>query len=250
MAYAAGGTIYEFDKTTGEFHLAAGHNMSEEHIARVRAQPIRLGDPGVGQCGERREAVQIADIDSAEPSPVVDILRRTGVRSVLSVPLLHQGELIGALAVRRNRPGAFSPESISLLEAFAAQSATAVHNSRLFKEVEDKGRQLASANQHKSQFVANMSHELRTPLAAILGYAELLNEGIYGALPAKSTPIVARIQSNGTHLLGLINTVLDLSKIEAGQLTLSLSEYGLDDMVETVRKATESPAEAKALAIT
>ena len=249
MAYAAGGTIYEFDKTTGEFHLAAGHNMSEEHIARVRAQPIRLGDPGVGQCGERREAVQIADIDSAEPSPVVDILRRTGVRSVLSVPLLHQGEVIGALAVRRTRPGAFAPEIISLLEAFAAQSAIAVHNARLFKEVEDKGRQLARANQHKSQFVANMSHELRTPLAAILGYAELLTEGIYGALPAKSTPIVARIQSNGTHLLGLINTVLDLSKIEAGQFTLSLSEYGLDNMVETVRTATESLAEAKKLAI-
>src|SRR5262245_25955807 len=94
-----------------------------------------------------------------------------------------------------------------------------------------------------------MSHELRTPLAAILGYAELLTEGIYGALPAKSTPIVARIHSNGTHLLGLINTVLDLSKIEAGQFTLSLSEYGLDNMVETVRAATESLAEAKKLAI-
>ena len=249
MAYASGGTIYEFEKATGEFNLTAGHNMSEEHIARVRAQPIRLGDPGVGQSGERREAVQIADIDAAEPSPMLDILRRTGVRAVLSVPLLHQGELIGALAVRRNRPGAFSPEIIRLLESFAAQSAIAVHNARLFKEVEDKGRQLALANQHKSQFVANMSHELRTPLAAILGYAELLKEGIYGGLPEKSTPIVARIQSNGTHLLGLINTVLDLSKIEAGQFTLNLSEYALDSMVETVRVATKSLAETKRLAL-
>jgi signal transduction histidine kinase len=94
-----------------------------------------------------------------------------------------------------------------------------------------------------------MSHELRTPLAAMLGYAELLKEGIYGALPEKSTPIVTRIQSNGKHLLGLINTVLDISKIEAGQFKLNLVEYALDDLVETVRIATESLAEGKKLAL-
>ena len=202
MAYAGGGTIYVFDKTTGEFHLAAGHNMSEEHIAAVRAQPMRLGSAVVGECAERREAVQIADLEAAPRSPMLDILRRAGVRAVLAVPLLHQSEVIGALVVRRNHPGAFSAEIIRLLEAFAAQSAVAVHNARLFKEVEETGRALALASQHKSQFVANMSHELRTPLAAILGYAELLKEGIYGGLPDKSTPIVGRIQSNGTHLLG------------------------------------------------
>jgi GAF domain-containing protein len=248
MSYASGGTIYVFDKATGEFRLEAGHNMSEEHMARVRAQPIRLGDVVVGECAERREAVQIADLRTAPPSPMLDILLRAGVRAVLAVPLMHQGEVIGALVVRRNHPGAFSPEIIRLLEAFAAQSAVAVHNARLFEEVEQKGRQLAVASQHKSQFVANMSHELRTPLAAILGYAELMQEGIYGVLPDQSTPIVGRIRSNGTHLLGLINTVLDLSKIEAGQFSLSMSEYALDSMVENVRVATESLAQGKSLA--
>ena len=249
MSYASGGTIYVFDKASGEFHLAAGHNMTEEHIAMVRAQPMRLGSAVVGECAERREAVQIADLETAPPSPTLDLLLRTGVRAVLAVPLLHQDEVVGALVVRRNHPGAFSAEIIRLLEAFAAQSAIAVHNARLFKEVEDKGRQLAVASQHKSQFVANMSHELRTPLAAILGYAELMQEGIYGALPDQSTPIVGRIRSNGTHLLGLINTVLDLSKIEAGQFSLSMSEYALDGMVENVRVATESLAQGKSLAL-
>ena len=247
MAYAGGGTIYVFDKASGEFHLAAGHNMSDEHIAIARAQPMRLGSVVVGECAERREAVQIVDITTAPPSPMRDILLRTGVRAVLGIPLMHQDEVVGALVVRRNRAGAFSPDTMRLLEAFAAQSAIALNNARLFKEIEEKGQQLAIASQHKSQFVANMSHELRTPLAAILGYAELLKEGIYGALPDPSTPIVGRIQSNGTHLLGLINTVLDLSKIEAGQFSLNMSEYALGSMVENVQVATESLAQAKSL---
>jgi GAF domain-containing protein len=129
---------------------------------------------------------------------------KAGVRALLAVPLPHQDNVIGALVVRRKRAGAFAPETISLLQSFASQSAIAIENARLFQEIEEKGRRLEIASQHKSQFVANMSHELRTPLAAMLGYAELLKEGIYGALPDKSTPIVTRIQSNGKHLLGLI----------------------------------------------
>jgi signal transduction histidine kinase len=250
MAYASGGTMYVFDKVSGQFHLAAGHNMSEEHIAMVRAEPVHLGTVVVGQCAECRAAVQIADLDTVPPSPVIDILRRTGVRAVLAVPLLHQGEVVGALVVRRNHPGAFSAETIRLLEAFAAQSAIAVHNARLFEEIAQKSHELEIASQHKSQFVANMSHELRTPLAAMLGYAELLQEGIYGAPPEKFLPILTRIRSNGNHLLGLINTVLDISKIEAGQFKLNLGEYALASIVETVMGATESLAATKKLAFT
>jgi signal transduction histidine kinase len=251
MAFASGGTIYVYDKAADAFHLEAGHNMSEEHISRVKAQPIRMGEPVVGECAERREAVQIADLAQAdrERIPLLDILVRAGVRSILAVPLLHQGEVIGALVVRRTYAGAFTPETVRLLEAFAAQSAIAVHNARLFKEIEEKGRELALASKHKSQFVANMSHELRTPLAAILGYAELLQQGIYGELSEKSRGTVGRMQANGRHLLGLINTVLDISKIEAGQFGLNLDEYALGSLIETVRVATESLATEKKLAL-
>ena len=163
------------------------------------------------------------------------------------MPLLHQGRAIGALLVRRRRPGAFAPEIVSLLQAFASQSSLAIYNARLFREIEQKSEQLAVASQHKSQFLANMSHELRTPLNAILGYTELMQDGLYGDLPTKTKEVLDRVQKNGKHLLGLINDVLDLSKIEAGQLVLNLEEYSMKDVVLTVVSATESLASAKKL---
>src|SRR5262249_31362010 len=104
---------------------------------------------------------------------------------------------------------------------FAAQSALAIQNARLFHEIEDKSQQLEEASQHKSQFLANMSHELRTPLNAILGYTELMTDGAYGEPSGKMLGILKRLEANGKYLLGLINDVLDLSKIEAGQLRSS-----------------------------
>ena len=135
------------------------------------------------------------------------------------------------------------------MQSFADQSAIALENARLFEEIAQKSRELEIASQHKSQFVANMSHELRTPLAAILGYAELMQEGFYGTPSEKSMDALTRIRSNGKHLLGLINTVLDIAKIESGQFSLSLAEYAVENVVETVRAATESLAETKKLAL-
>ncbi|MFM9940476.1 MAG: GAF domain-containing protein [Hyphomicrobiaceae bacterium] len=251
MAYADGGTIYGYDTAADAFRLEAGYNMSEEHIARVRAQPIRMGDPVVGECAERRETIVVEDLEQSDQvrSGLIDILRRAGVRAVLSMPLIHQDKVIGALVVRRSHHGPFTPETQKLLEAFATQSAIAINNARLFKEVEEKGEQLRLASQHKSQFLANMSHELRTPLNAILGYTELMQDGIYGSLPEKASGVIDRVQSNGKHLLGLINSVLDLSKIEAGQLKLALVEYGIGSLIETVVAATESLATAKNLTL-
>jgi signal transduction histidine kinase len=135
------------------------------------------------------------------------------------------------------------------MATFADQAVIAIENVRLFEEIARKSRELEIASQHKSQFVANMSHELRTPLAAILGYAELIQEGFYGALPEKSMDPLTRIRSNGKHLLGLINTVLDIAKIESGQFSLNLGEYALENVVETVRTATEALAQTKRLVL-
>jgi signal transduction histidine kinase len=118
------------------------------------------------------------------------------------------------------------------------------------RELEKRGHALALASRHKSQFVANMSHELRTPLAAMLGYGELLQDGAFGELPEKAIRIVERVQANGKPLLGLINSVLDISKIEAGQFRLNLSDYSVPTLIETVRIATESLAGAKSLVLT
>ena len=125
----------------------------------------------------------------------------------------------------------------------------AIETVRLFDEIQEKSRQLAGASQHKSQFLANMSHELRTPLNAILGYTELLIDKVYGETPEKMQDVLQRIQGNGRHLLGLINDVLDLSKIEAGQLILALGDYSLKNVVHTVVGAAEPLAEAKQVAL-
>ena len=132
--------------------------------------------------------------------------------------------------LQRRAAGEFPAETVRLMQTLASQSVLAIQNARLFREIADKSEQLALASQHKSQFLANMSHELRTPLNAILGYAELLVDGIYGVLPEKAQGVLERVQNNGKHLLALINDVLDLAKIEAGQLTLTLEDYALARM--------------------
>jgi signal transduction histidine kinase len=249
LADSGGGAIYVYDPPRRQFDLEAGYRMGEELIAAVRAHPIRMGDALIGQCAERREAVQIDDLTKAPPHPLFALHLQAGVRALLAVPLVHQQEMIGALVVRRKRVGAFAEHTVSLLQSFAAQSAVAIQNARLFRELEHKGRELEAASRHKSEFLANMSHELRTPLNAVLGYAELIQDGIYGEVPVKMKEVLERIQQNGRHLLGLINDVLDLSKIEAGQLTLSPTDYSMRELVLDVVSATEALAAEKQLAL-
>src|SRR5262249_49328378 len=173
---------------------------------------------------------------------------RAGLRARLVVPLVGSDRVIGALVIRCRRPGHFAKGTIQLLQTFAAHSVLAIENARLFHEIEEKSREVAEASKHKSQFLANMSHELRTPLNAILGYTELILDSIYGEPTEKMRTVLERLQANGKHLLGLINDVLDLSKIEAGQLPLSPDEYSLSDVVHGVVSAVEPLAAEKRLA--
>src|SRR4029077_7178177 len=132
------------------------------------------------------------------------------------------------------------PETIELLQTFATQSALAIQNARLFREIEDKSRQLEIASQHKSEFLANMSHELRTPLNAIIGFSEVLTDRMFGDLNEKQAEYLKDIYASGTHLLSLINDILDLSKIEAGRMELELTDFhlptALDNALTLVRE--------------
>jgi signal transduction histidine kinase len=248
LADAAGGAIYTFEESTEEFNLAAAYGMSQELIEAVRKVHRRLHDDSpLSQCVLKRSAIEITDLASKPAYQLRDTLMRADVRALLAVPLLREDAIVGALMVRRAHTGTFGSSLIDLMQSFASQSALAIQNARLFQEIEDKSRQLESASQHKSQFLANMSHELRTPLNAILGYNELMQDGLYGELPLKTKEVLGRMEKNGKHLLGLINDVLDLSKIEAGQLALSLEKYSMQDIVQTVVSATESLAAAKQL---
>jgi GAF domain-containing protein len=238
------GTIYTFDESCQEFQLRATHGMNEAMIGAIRRSDV--GNTAVGKAAAQRAPLQIPDVK--ESSLVLDLVVRAGYRALLIVPLLRPNQIVGALVVRRKQPGEFPKSTVDLLETFADQSVLAIQNARLFREIEEKGRELAEASKHKSQFLANMSHELRTPLNAILGYAELMLDSIYGEPSDKMRAVLERLQSNGRHLLGLINDVLDLSKIEAGQLTLSLDDYSLSDVVHGVVSAVEPLAAEKGLA--
>jgi signal transduction histidine kinase len=242
------GAIYVYDEAKARFELRATRGMSEALIAAISDQ-IDLGDSTVGEAAARREPIQVADVAAEPRTKVLGIILDAGFRALLAVPLLGPDRIFGALVVRRRQPGLFPKATVDLLQTFAAQSVAAIQNARLFSEIEEKGRQLAVASQHKSQFLANMSHELRTPLNAVLGYTELMLDDIYGEVPSKMRGVLDRVQSNGRHLLGLINDVLDLSKIEAGQITLSLTSYSLGDVVRSVVTSVESLAAAKRLGL-
>jgi signal transduction histidine kinase len=244
------GTIYEFDNQQKELLLRSTYGMSEELIEAIRAHHFGVGEPIMNQAVGRREPVQISDLQAIPATPAQDIIASAGYRALLVVPLLGRDHVIGALVVRRKAPGAFPQNAVDLLKTFAAQSVLAIQNAHLFTEIDEKSRQLEIASQHKSQFLANMSHELRTPLNAILGYTELILDNIYGETPDKMREVLERLQANGKHLLGLINDVLDLSKIEAGQLTLDLADYSFKDVVDTVVSAVGSLANGKKLALT
>lgn len=243
------GALYEFDQTIQEFRLRATHQLNEELIQAIREYRVHLGKTVVGRAGMIRAPVQVPDILDEPTFPLLEAIKQAHHRALLAVPLLREDKLIGALVVARKAPGQFRKETVCLLENLAAHSALAIHNAQLFREIEEKGRQLEIAGKHKSEFLANMSHELRTPLNAILGYTQLILDKVYGDVPEKIKEVLERLEKNGLHLLGLINNVLDLSKIEAGRLSLSLNDYSMEEVVQTVLTAVELLAAEKNLAL-
>jgi signal transduction histidine kinase/DNA-binding response OmpR family regulator len=241
------GAIYVLEATIGEYRLRASYGMTDDLIEVIRDQHAEVSQ-AVEHATAERHPVQAPDLRNEPASVVRDMVLRAGYLARLVVPLLSAEGVVGALVVRRKAPGEFPRNTTELLQTFATQSVLAIKNARLFSEIEEKGRQLALASRHKSQFLANMSHELRTPLNAVLSFTELILDGVYGETPAKMRDVLDRIQRNGKHLLGLINDVLDLSKIEAGQLTLALAEYSMQDVVANVQVAVESLAREKEIA--
>jgi signal transduction histidine kinase len=222
--------------------------FSPEYKEYMIGQPIAPGrETLVGRTALEGEVVQILDALNDPEYTWKESQLQGGYRTMLGVPLMREGIPVGVLSLTRAEVKPFTNRQIELLTTFADQAVIAIENVRLFDEIQDKSRQLEEASQHKSQFLANMSHELRTPLNAILGYTELMADGAYGEPSEKMLGILKRLEANGRHLLGLINDVLDLSKIEAGQLVLELSEYSIQDIAQTVRSTLEPLAADKKL---
>jgi signal transduction histidine kinase len=240
-------SVFRYRPQARQFKLWHAAGLDPNYAMTVRALDVSADETVMGRAVQSPEPMQVADLSTLPNMPLRDASLAAGYRSVLIVPLVRVGRVFGALVLHRRQLGEFPPGTVNLLRTFASQSILAIQNARLFREIEEKGQQLAIASQHKSQFLANMSHELRTPLNAILGYTELLLDGLYGKLGDKAQGVLDRVQTNGKHLLGLINDVLDLAKIEAGQLALTVADYSVGAMVQSVVAATESLAKAKGL---
>ena len=226
-----GGTVFEYDEGSEEFVQRATTGT-----ARVLAglAVVRKGEGVVGRTALTFEPVEVSDIQvgGAYESQLREALLRAGVRAIIAVPIVREGRLLGGFAVNRNTPGEFPPETVELLRTFATQSALAIQNARLFKEIEAKGRELQVASQHKSEFLANMSHELRTPLNAIIGYSELLEEEAGDLGDGRLVPDLQKIATAAKHHLSLINDILDLSKVEAGRMELELADFNLPSAID------------------
>ena len=227
------GVIYVFDELDLTFRVRATYGLSEEMISAVQDRYLGASD-AIRQAARDRRPLEIADIGDEPPSPVREIAMRAGFRARLVVPLVGADRVVGALVIRRKQPGNFSEDTIQLLQTFADQSVLTIQNARLFREIEDKSRQLELASQNKSLFLSSMSHELRTPLNAIIGLTEMMvsNASRFGTEKAQEP--LQRVHRAGQHLLSLINEVLDLSKIEAGKLELRTESVTLAPLVDEV----------------
>src|SRR5262249_8489208 len=229
------------DEGEDKFELRSTYGMSEELIAGLKHQLIGTGD-AIGEAAAQRKPVQIADLRDEPPSPIIELVLRSGYRALLIVPLVGPDRVVGALVVRRKRPGECSRATIDLLQTFALQSVLAIQNARLFHALEEKSQQLEVASKHKSQFLASMSHELRTPLNAIIGVTEMLREDARDLKREDEFEPLDRVLGAARHLLALINDILDLSKIEAGRMELHLESFPLEPLIADVAKTIEPMA--------
>ena len=215
------------------FRLSAYYGASPELRAmfdEMRAQGEYAAIDYTGMGGRavlERRAIHVLDVTADADLRGASLIIRGGGRTGLAIPMLRDGEPIGAIVIARDRVAPFTEREIDLIETFADQAVIAIENVRLFEEIQDKSRQLEIAGRHKSEFLANMSHELRTPLNAIIGFSEVLLQGMFGELNAKQREYQEDVLSSGRHLLTLINDILDLSKVEAGRVELELSEFSL-----------------------
>jgi len=255
LCSATFGNVQRFD---GEFmHLVAHYSHSPEWLASM--QQLYPRRPDRTQSASRavlsRGVVHVPDV-LEDPEYQHDLALTGGFRGLVSVPMLRNGEPIGVITVAFPEPMPFANAQIELLKTFAAQAVIAIENVRLFKELQtsnreivDKSRQLEVASQHKSEFLANMSHELRTPLNAIIGFSEVLTDRMFGELNAKQEEYLKDIYASGTHLLSLINDILDLSKIEAGRMELELTEFHLPTAIENALMLVRERAGRRSIAL-
>jgi signal transduction histidine kinase len=219
----------------GFYHHVSNYGFSLEVTQRMMRDPVEpSGWTMVGRVLAEGKAVHVLDAQADPDERMARMAIISHTRSFLGVPLLREGFTIGVLLLQRSAVQPFTDKQIDLATTFADQASIAIKNVRLFDEIQDKNRQLQMASENKSQFVSSMSHELRTPLNAIIGLTEMMVKNAARFGTEKAQEPLQRVNRAGTHLLGLINQVLDLSKIEAGKLELNPQTVQLAPLIDEV----------------
>jgi signal transduction histidine kinase/DNA-binding response OmpR family regulator len=231
LSRADAGAIYELEHDAQALVLKATRGIDAALAESDGAHTVQLADRFLGAAARTKQPVQLADLREREDLPLSPARLDGGFNAALAVPLVADEVVVGVLVVHRTAAIAFGPDVVDLLQTMAGQSVLAIQNARLFHELHEKSDELAVASQHKSEFLANMSHELRTPLNAIIGYSEMLEEEMEDLGNDEYTADLGKIHAAGKHLLGLINEILDLSKIEAGKMDLYLETVDVVKMV-------------------
>ena len=244
-----GGSIMEYDELSDSFHVRAAFGSSPELLKQLRAITIDRESTLVGRAATAHRPLEVPDLADTELDPHLDALFRDGWRSVLAVPILRGERILGVLVIRRRSTGSFGPH-VELLETFAGQSALAIVNARLFGELQTKTRELEIASRHKSEFLASMSHELRTPLNAVIGFSEVLLDRMFGEINERQDEYLRDIWNSGRHLLELLNEILDLSKVEAGQMVLEPSTFSVSSALEYCLTMVRERATSHAITVT
>jgi signal transduction histidine kinase len=245
-----GGSIMEYDESSDSFHVRAAFGSSTDLLKQLRAITIQRESTLVGRTALEHKPLEVPDLAKAELDPHLDILFRDGWRSVLAVPVLRGDTMVGVLVIRRRSTGTFPPDMTELLQTFATQSALAIVNARLFRELETKTTELEVAGRHKSEFLASMSHELRTPLNAVIGFSEVLLDRLFGEINERQAEYLRDIWNSGRHLLELLNDILDLSKVEAGQMTLEPSTFVVGSALDYALAMVRERATLHAITLT
>jgi PAS domain S-box-containing protein len=240
--------IYLVDQPTGMLVLTAGAGeVGRRMVSEGRSIALNRMQSLVARAAREREAVIVNDVRAAPdflPHPLLP-----DTRSEMAVPMIAGEQLLGVFDVQHDQPGYFTEEDVRIQTALAAQVAVALQNANLYAEQAAIVTRLRELDHLKSTFLANMSHELRTPLNSILGFTDVMLEELDGPLTDLMESDLKVVQKNGKHLLNLINDVLDMAKIEAGKMSLSLERFNLQEVLEEVVEIIGPLARDKALAL-
>ena len=244
-----GGSIMEYDELDRRFVVRSVYRTPPEVVDRLQGVRIDIDATLVGRAAKERRPIAVSDLSTVDLDPHLRILLDDGWRSLVAVPMLREEQIVGSLIVRRRMTGDFTEETLDLLETFASQSALALLNAQLFRTLEERSAQLEVAGRHKSEFLASMSHELRTPLNAVLGFSEVLLERMFGDINEKQEEYLRDIHGSGKHLLELLNEILDLSKVEAGQMELEFTLVEVSTVLEYAASIMRERAAAHSIAL-